>query len=440
MSLPKDKQGHSNKLPPLDHDDYSAGRRPLFVLMGVLMLHLIDRQIMAILAEPIKQDLHFSDTEIGLLTGIGFSFVYSLLGIPIARYADRHDRGILIAVATAIWSIFTAISGLATGFISMLLARVGVAVGEAGGIPPLHSLVADLYPEHKRARAFSIVQLGGPLGVLVAFLGGGLLISYFNWRTVFFGAGILGIIFALILVFCLPEPRRHKKCVTHMANSSVSDIMKLMTNPVYRHLVMGTALAGFGLYAMIIWFPSFLQRSYALPIAQVGIYLGLMFGVLGAVAVIGTGILADYYYKKKSNAHIFIPAVMMFIAVPFFLSGLFCESSPMGIVFFVLPIMMVSAWHAPIFAAIQKITPTENRSLAAALNMFVLNMIGLGFGPLTVGILSDYFEPAYGSDSLKIGLCVVPISLSWAAIHWFIAAKMLRQSESLQNPSHPEIT
>jgi len=404
-----------------------ANNSTLFLLMMVLLLHLVDRQIMAILAEPIKKDLHFSDTQIGLLTGLGFSFIYSVLGIPIARLADRYDRRKIISIATASWSVMTAVSGMATGFFTMLLARMGVAAGEAGGIPPLHSLVADLYPEHKRARAFSIVQLGGPLGVLIAFFGGGLLVAYFDWRAVFYGAGLLGVLFAVVIWIYLPEPRRHAKITVKEKGSSLAAIRVLVSQPAYVHLVLGTALGGFGLYAMIIWFPSFLQRSFALSVSQTGIVLGVLFGVIGGISVLVIGVIADRHFLKDKGAHAKIPALMMFIAVPFFVAGLMSQTITMAIVMFIIPIMMVSAWHAPTFAAIQKVAPQENRAMATAFSMFVMNMIGLGLGPLVVGILSDYFEPVFGVDSLKIGLAVVPVVFLWAGIHWTIAAGYLRK-------------
>jgi len=404
-----------------------ASNTTLFLLMMVLLLHLVDRQIMAILAEPIKKDLNFSDTQIGLLTGIGFSFIYSILGIPIARLADRYDRRKIISIATASWSLMTAVSGLATGFISMLLARMGVAAGEAGGIPPLHSLVADLYPEHKRARAFSIVQLGGPLGVLIAFFGGGLLVAHFDWRAVFYGAGALGVVFAGVIWIYLPEPRRNAKVSPKKKGSSLTTIKTLLSFPAYVHLVLGTALGGFALYAMIIWFPSFLQRSFALPISQTGLLLGLLFGVVGGIGILVIGVIADRHFQKDKGAHAKIPALMMLIAAPFFIAGLLSETIVMATAMFVVPIVMASAWHAPTFAAIQKVATQDNRAMATAFSMFVMNMIGLGLGPLAVGMISDHFEPAYGTDSLRVGLAIVPVMFFWAAIHWTIAAKHLRK-------------
>lgn len=399
----------------------------LFLLMGVMLLHLIDRQIMAILAEPIKLELGFSDTQIGLLTGIGFSLLYSILGIPIARLADRYDRAKIITIATASWSAMTVVTGMTGSFISMLLARMGVAVGEAGGIPPLHSLVADLYPEEKRARAFSIVQLGGPIGILVAFLGGGFLVAHFDWRAVFYAAGFLGIGFAVLLYFFLPEPRRNKPITIKRKDSPFSAMKLLLMQPIYFHLVIGTALAGLGLYAMIIWFPSFLLRSYDLPITQVGILLGVAFGVFGGIAVLAVGHIADKRIKKDRSAHALIPAQMMLLAAPFMAAGLWVDSLYVALALLFIPVLMSSSWHSPTFAAIQKVAGNENRALATALSMLILNLIGLGLGPLVVGILSDYFEPEFGKDSLQVALLVVPVAFLWASIHWFIAAKKLRQ-------------
>lgn len=394
--------------------------------MSVLFLHLIDRQIMAILAEPIKADLGFSDTQIGLLTGLGFSLLYSILGIPIARLADRMDRVRIIAVATATWSAMTAVTGLTTSFASMLAARMGVAAGEAGGIPPLHALIADLFKPEERGRAFSIIQLGGPLGVLTAFFAGGYLVAAFDWRTVFYVAGGAGVLFALVLWRFLPEPRRGRPAPDPHAASFWSAAKTLLSIPAYRQLLAGVAWAGFGLYATIIWAPSFLIRSFQLPIEQVGIVLGIAFGVLGAVAVLLIGQLTDAAKKRDPGAHAFLPAVMMIAAAPLAAAGFLAGTLVWAMALLILPIMMMSAWQAPSIAAVQDTATPRTRALAAALVMFTLNLLGLGLGPLVVGALSDVLNPAFGQESLRYALLAVPVSFAFAGLHWIIAARGLR--------------
>ena len=398
-------------------------------MTGVLALHLIDRQILAILAEAVKTDLGLSDTQIGLMIGLGFSLLYSILGIPIARLADRADRGKIIALATAAWSLMTAVTGAAAGFYSMLLARMGVAVGEAGGILPLHSLVSDLYPEERRARAFAVVQLGGPIGILIAFFAVGALAAYLGWRLVFLGTGVLGVAFAVVLYYLLPEPRRGSQMVVPDTRPSRDAVRSLVMQPVYVHLVLGTALAGFGLYALISWMPSLLQRAFQLPLSSVGLWLGLSFGGAGALGVLAAGQLADRFLTTHAGAHALVPAVALVIAAPLTGIGIWSSSVAYCMAFLIIPIIAVSSWQAPIIAAVQKAADNDVRALASALMMFVLNLLGLGLGPPAVGLISDWLVQEHGADSLRYGLLVVPVALLWAAWHWFLATRHLSAAQ-----------
>ena len=392
----------------------------------VLLLHLIDRQIMAILAEPIKADLGFSDTQIGLLTGLGFSLFYSVLGIPLARLADRFDRVKILSAATAVWSAMTVVTGLTSSFLTMLLARTGVAAGEAGGIPPLHSLLADIFPEKERARAFSIMQLGGPLGMLVAFMAGGYLVKTFDWRMVFFVAGGVGLLLAPVLLWLMPEPRRGVQSKGETQPDFKASALFLLRQRAYIYLVLGIAFAGMGLYATIVWAPSFLIRTFDLPIDLVGLVLGTAFGVLGVIAVLAAGQIADWARRFDLGAHASAPALMVLIAAPLTVAGFMAPSLTTAILMLIIPIMMMSAWQAPAFAAIQNVATPDTRALAAALSMFVFNLIGLGLGPLSVGVISDALMHQFGNQSLRYALLVVPVAFSVAALFWFLAAYEIR--------------
>ncbi len=399
----------------------------LALAMLVLFMHLIDRQIMAILAEPIKADVGLSDTQIGLLTGLGFSLLYSILGIPLARLADRFDRVHILSAATAVWSAMTIVTGMTGSFITMMASRMGVAAGEAGGIPPLHSLIADLFVEEHRARAFSIVQLGGPLGVLVAFFGGGFLVAAFDWRTVFYVAGGLGLLLVPLLLWLMPEPRRNvSTTTTHTPEPFWASMSLLIGQRAFVYLVFGAAFAGMGLYAMVIWAPSFLIRSFELPIENVGVVLGLAFGVLGAVAVLGAGQIADWVRRFDDGAHASVPAIMMAAAAPLSVAGLLASTMPYAMAFLLIPIMAMSAWQAPVIAAIQCTATARTRALAAALFMFVLNFVGLGFGPFLVGLASDHLNAQHGANSLRFALLIVPAAFTIAALFWLLAAREIR--------------
>ena len=403
------------------------GAIALSLAATVLFFHLIDRQIMAILAEPIKADLGLSDTQLGLLTGLGFSLLYSILGIPLARLADRLNRVHIVSIATAVWSGMTMVTGLASSFATMLFARMGVAAGEAGGIPPLHSLIADLFAEENRARAFAIMQLGGPLGVLVAYLAGGYLVAAFDWRTVFFAAGGLGLVLAPVLLRLMPEPRRQQHAASQRPAPFWTSIRSLFSQPAYLFTVLGIAFAGMGLYATILWAPSFLIRSFTLPIGEVGLILGTGFGVLGVIAVLTAGQIADWAQRLDVGAHARVPALMMLVAAPLS-AGALLSSTLIGVIsLFVIPIMMMSAWQVPALAAIQNVAAADKRALASALAMFVLNLVGLGLGPLCTGVLSDALSPKFGAESLRYALLLVPVAFAFAALFWLLAAQALRR-------------
>ena len=390
--------------------------------MGVLILHFIDRQIVAILLPDIKRDLVLSDTQAGVLTGLGFALFYSVLGVPIARLADRSDRVRIMSVAAIVWSGMTAVTGLAASFWSMLAARVGVAAGEAGGIPPLHSLVADLYPEERRARAFSVVQLGGPVGILLAFFVFGQLAERVDWRVLFYATGGVGVAFALVFWRVCPEPRREAGLPRAAPAPMGSAFGALVRQPAYLHLVAGTALAGFALYALVTWMPSFLGRSFGMARGDIGLVLGLSFGGAGALGVLAFGALADLVFRRHAGAHALVPALMVAVAAPLAGAAFFASTPTGAIALLLLPIVMISGWQAPSIAAVQKVATPQTRALAAALLMLVLNLVGLGLGPLAVGVLSDALAGRYGADSLRYALLAVVPALLWAAVHWLLAA------------------
>ena len=396
--------------------------------MGVLILHFIDRQIVAILLPDITRDLSLSDTQAGVLTGIGFALLYSILGIPIARLADRSDRVRIMSVAAVVWSGMTGVTGLAAGFWTMLAARMGVAAGEAGGIPPLHSLVADLYPEERRARAFSIVQLGGPIGILLAFFVFGSLAEVIGWRELFYATGLFGIGFALLFWRLCPEPRRGQTQKDGTAALPVREALSsLLRSPAYLHLVAGTALAGFALYALVTWMPTFLGRSFGMERAEIGLVLGLSFGGAGALGVLLFGQVADRVFRRHRGAHALVPALMVLAAAPLAALAFLSQSASAAIALLLLPIVMVSGWQAPSIAAVQKVAQPRTRALAAALLMLILNLVGLGLGPLAVGVLSDALSGRFGADSLRYALLAIVPALVWASVHWLLAARHLVQ-------------
>ena len=401
----------------------------LGVLVVVYTFNFIDRQILSILLEPIKQDLGLSDSALGMLTGFAFALFYATLGIPIARFADRSNRRNLIAWALAIWSAMTAVSGLAQNFWHLLLARIGVGVGEAGCSPPAHSMLADYFPTENRATALGIYSLGIPFGILFGFIAGGWLNEFFGWRVAFFIVGVPGLLLAILVRFTLREPPRG------MAEGRVADeeqptIMEtfrfLWSKRSFRHMAVGGGLTAFVGYGVITWVPSFLIRSYGMSTGDVGTYLGLILGIPGGIGIALGGYLADRYGARDTRWYLWIVAVALIASTPLFFGVYLSSTAFASLMFLILPILLGNFYQATTFSQTQGLVSLRMRSVAAAVLLFILNMIGLGAGPQAVGILSDILQPSYGDESLRCALLILSTVQIWAAYHYYQAGKSLK--------------
>jgi len=401
----------------------------LGVLVVVYTFNFIDRQILSILLEPIKQDLGLSDSALGMLTGFAFALFYATLGIPIARFADRSNRRNLIAWALAIWSAMTAVSGLAQNFWHLLLARIGVGVGEAGCSPPAHSMLADYFPTENRATALGIYSLGIPFGILFGFIAGGWLNEFFGWRVAFFIVGVPGLLLAILVRFTLREPPRG------MAEGRVADeeqptIMEtfrfLWSKRSFRHMAVGGGLTAFVGYGVITWVPSFLIRSYGMSTGDVGTYLGLILGIPGGIGIALGGYLADRYGARDTRWYLWIVSVALIASTPLFFGVYLSNTAFASLMFLILPILLGNFYQATTFSQTQGLVSLRMRSVAAAVLLFILNMIGLGAGPQAVGILSDILQPSFGDESLRYALLILSTVQIWAAYHYYQAGKSLK--------------
>ncbi len=401
----------------------------LGVLVVVYTFNFIDRQILSILLEPIKQDLGLSDSALGMLTGFAFALFYATLGIPIARFADRSNRRNLIAWALAIWSAMTAVSGLAQNFWHLLLARIGVGVGEAGCSPPAHSMLADYFPTENRATALGIYSLGIPFGILFGFIAGGWLNEFFGWRVAFFIVGVPGLLLAILVRFTLREPPRG------MAEGRVADeeqptIMEtfrfLWSKRSFRHMAVGGGLTAFVGYGVITWVPSFLIRSYGMSTGDVGTYLGLILGIPGGIGIALGGYLADRYGARDTRWYLWIVSVALIASTPLFFGVYLSNTAFASLMFLILPILLGNFYQATTFSQTQGLVSLRMRSVSAAVLLFILNMIGLGAGPQAVGILSDILQPSYGDESLRYALLILSTVQIWAAYHYYQAGKSLK--------------
>lgn len=403
----------------------------LSMLVVVYIFNFLDRQIVTILAEPIKNDLGLNDTQIGLMTGLAFAIFYTVLGIPIARLADRANRVSIISIALVVWSGMTALCGMAQNFGQMLAARIGVGVGEAGCSPPAHSLIADYYPPDKRASALSIYALGIPIGSILGLLAGGWIAEFWGWRVAFFVVGIPGVVLAFFVKMTVLEPIRGmsdpQTAVPHTQPPLWETMGTLLKNRTMLHIAMGGALTSFVGYGLGQWLPAYFIRIHELGIAETATYFGLVLGVASAVGTFLGGNMADRLAKRDQRMYAWLPAAGVLFAFPFYIVALLLNEPYIAIAILVVPSLLNSLWLGPAFGTVQNLAPARMRALASAMLLFILNIIGLGFGPFLVGVLSDLLSDSYGKESLRYAILISTFVYFWAGGHFLMASRTIKK-------------
>ena len=424
--------------------DHSTRGYVLGVLVVVYTFNFIDRQILAILFEDIKRELQLSDSALGLLSGFAFAMFYATLGIPIARYADRANRRNVIAVSLALWSGMTVISGLVTNFWQLLAARIGVGIGEAGCTPPANAILADYYPPERRATAFGIYAMGIPLGILFGFLAGGWINEYFGWRWAFFVVGFPGLVLALIVRFTVREPVRgqvEQRAAAATQPTLSETVRHLRGKRAFIHLAMGGGLTAFVGYSWVIWMPAFLMRSHGMSSGAVGTALGLIIGIAGGIGIVLGGYLADRVGQRDKRWAVWIVCVAIIATLPFAYGVFFATSSAHALWFMIVPFLLGNFWQGTCLAQTQSLVGLRMRAVAAAVFLFIVNIIGLGAGPQFVGIVSDLLHARYGVDSLRYALFLASLFNIWAAVHFYFAGRVLPDELAAQaaEPSNGEL-
>jgi predicted MFS family arabinose efflux permease len=404
-------------------------RFALAMLTAVYALNFIDRQILVILQEPIKADMALSDAQLGLLSGFAFAVIYVTAGIPIAYWADRGNRRNVISLAVAVWSGMTAVSGLAQNYGQLLLARVGVGLGEAGGSPPAHSMISDYYPPEQRATALSIYSSGIYVGILLGFLFGGVIAEAFGWRTAFMVVGLPGVLFALVLRFTLREPVRgrwEKTAAAHTPQPGLKQTMALLRDrPSFWYIALGSAFASYVAYGNGNFLPSFLIRNHHMSIAEVGTILALVSGVSGALGTFLGGYLSDRYGTRDMRWYLWIPMLGIALAYFPYINMLLTDNISSGLVLVFFALILNSFYLGPCIALSHALVEPGMRALTSAVLFFVLNMIGLGLGPFLTGLVSDMLVPAYGDQALRYSMVVTTQVYLLALLMFAMAARRL---------------
>jgi predicted MFS family arabinose efflux permease len=395
----------------------------LGLLVIVYVLNFVDRQILTILAKPIADELQFSDTQLGLLTGPAFALFYTFAGIPIARWADVGMRRSIIALALLIWSGMTALTAGAANLTQLALARVGVGVGEAGCSPPAHSLISDLFPLERRATALAIYSLGIPIGAALGSLIGGWIGQLYGWRIAFLAVGLPGVLLALIVRFTLREPPR---AVVHGRESVRQVFAFMLRRRAFVHMSIGASLHAFTGYGAASFIPVFLMRVHGFELGPLGTWLaaiGLTTGVLGTFL---GGAVSDRLAVADVRWYMRVPAIASILGLPFsFLFYLWPEAQT-AILLSVPGALLGPIYLGPTFAMTQSLVRPNMRALASSLLLFIINLIGLGLGPWFVGMLSDALKPSYGVDSIRYALLsTVVVGATWASVHYLLASRTL---------------
>jgi MFS family permease len=373
--------------------------------MLVYTVNYLDRNILVILAEPIKHELALRDWQIGFLTGTSFAIFYALLGLPIARLADRSHRVNICSIALVVWGGMTAACGAVSSYLQLVLARIGVGVGEAGGSPPAVSIISDYFPEQTRGTALGLYNLGVPFGMLLGFVVGGVVNDLYGWRTAFVVAGLPGIALAVLVKLTIREPARAPRDDAY-AGSLLADARMLLENRLYRGTVIGAAVFNVAAYGVSLWSPANMVRAFELDTRTAGITMGIVSGLGGALGSFLGGFLSDRLQQRDARWLYWVPALAAAAFFPLALAGVLMPTVNLYAVLLAVTYVVSFATHAPFWAVAQSTVPAHKRAIAAAFLLFLINLIGMGLGPQIAGILSDLAEPFFGQQRLRV---VIPL-------------------------------
>ncbi len=406
-------------------------RYALTILLVVYTFNFVDRQIVTILQEDIAKEFSLNDWQLGLMTGLAFAMFYTVLGIPIARLADcGANRVNIIAIALGFWSLMTALCGLAQNFVQLLLARIGVGVGEAGCTPPAHSLISDMFPKEQVGRAMGVYAIGIPLGAMIGMIMGGFVAEHWGWRTALLVAGIPGLVLAIVVKLTMKEPARtgrHDATGAAIAQPGLGETFAtLLRKPAFLNLALASGLCAFVGYGIGAWLPPYFQRSFGMGPLQAGLIFGLMGGLTGIIGTYLGGWLGDRYGAKNPKAFLLIPAVALIGSLPLHVLALLNGNWMISIALLVVPSLLNNLWIAPAFAVTQGLAPAPMRATASALLLLVMNLIGLGLGPLVLGFVSDFARELAGGDravGLRWALILAGAIYVWACLHLWLASR-----------------
>ena len=404
----------------------------LLVLTAVGTVNFVDRQVLSVLAEPIRKALLLNDTQLGLLTGLSFALFYALLGVPAAMVADRAHRVRLVAGACLLWSFFTGACGFATSFWQLALARFGVGVGEAGGTAPSLSILADYYPPSRRPAVIGLFTVNGPLGVFIGASSGGWAAGQFGWRGAFILVALIGALAAVVLAALVREPKRGGLDgqptgldVPGSAASFRSSVTLFLSRPTLRLLFLASGLSAFVSYGMLNWIPAYLMRVQHMPLGEVARWFGPAAGLCMGLGIFGGGAMVNWAGRRSPKAYLCVPGLSMLLTAPTLALAVLAPSWQTSLALMTVPMVLCTIYVAPALALVQNLSPVASRATATALLLLAFNILGLGGGPLAIGMVSDALAAAHSQDPLRTALIAAAPVAVLAAVVYFVAARVV---------------
>ncbi len=383
----------------------SSANLMLALLLGVYVFNFVDRQILAILAGPIQRELHLSDARMGLLGGLAFASVYATLAVPVARIADRRGPARVIAAALAIWSVATALCGLAGGFAQLFAARLGVGIGEAGGVAPAHALIAARFPAERRALALAIHSLGIPLGSAAGLLLGAAIAAAVDWRAAFVVAGLAGLAFVAPFAWLVRDaPSAPPAAPDEAEPTFAATLSMVLKRPAFGLLSLGAAAGSTIGYGIAFWLPSLLQRGFGLSLVDSSRFIAALLLTTGIAGMLLGGRIADRLAARERAYHAWVPGIAYLASAPLFAAAFVTRSPTLAFALLLLPTGLSYVWLGPVAAAIQGLVEPGERATASALFLLINNLIGLGLGPWLIGVVSTTLTPRFGADALRLAL------------------------------------
>ena len=408
----------------------NAGRTYcLIVLTAMSAINQLDRQLLSIVLEPVRREFALSDVQLGLLSGLAFAALYTTLSIPAAIWAVNHNRRNLIAAAAVVWGAMTMLCGAAQSFAQLFIARLGVGVGEAGGIPPSHAMISDLYHPGERATAMAIWAAGINIGVFLAFMFGGLIAQRWGWRMTFVVAGGVTVLFALVMRLTVREPPRAAEPTPLAAMQSGGQVREscrlIWQDPVLRHVCIGAIITATVGYGALAWIPSYLVRSHQMPLATIGAYLACAVGIGGALGSWLGGRYSDVLRRRDVRWSLWLVALLFIGSKPFSIAFYLLGDTTAALLVFIIPAALGAMFMGPSIAALHDRVPVARRPVVSAIYLLLVNFIGLGLGPLITGALSQYVFAGEGAHSLRYALVVMQTIGVWGGLHYYVAGRHL---------------